>query len=60
MLTVSSLGGMIFIPILMMLGYGIYLFVLTVTEGTSGPNKYGEDPKVVVESRDDVNYTSEL
>jgi uncharacterized membrane protein YhaH (DUF805 family) len=60
MVAVSSFGLMLFLPILMMLGYGIYLFVLTVTEGTSGPNKYGEDPKIIVEPIDDTNYTSEL
>jgi uncharacterized membrane protein YhaH (DUF805 family) len=29
---------------LVMLGFGIWLLVLYCTEGTRGPNKYGEDP----------------
>jgi uncharacterized membrane protein YhaH (DUF805 family) len=56
LLSVSSFGLAVIVPILALLAYGIYLFVLTVTEGTSGSNKYGEDPKVIVESIDDTNY----
>jgi len=43
---------------LSMLGYGIYLLVLTVTEGTSGPNQYGEDPKELERLPIENNYTS--
>jgi len=58
MIFAQSFGVMLIIPGLVMLGYGIYLFILTVTEGDSGPNQYGEDPKVLVDLNIENDYTS--
>lgn len=58
MIFAQSFGVMLIIPGLVMFGYGIYLFVLTVTEGDSGPNQYGEDPKALVDLNIENDYTS--
>jgi len=56
--TDSNMGMFMIIPILGLLGYGIYLFVLTVTEGDQGSNQYGENPKANGESISETVYTS--
>lgn len=40
----NNSGWMMFISLIPFIG-GIWLFVIEVTEGTVGPNKYGEDSK---------------
>lgn len=46
---------LIFLPII---GW-IWLFVLTVTNGDQGPNKYGADPKNPVNELDDIGIIQE-
>jgi len=59
MITITNYSAaMVFIPSLIMIAYCIYLFVLTVTEGDSGPNQYGEDPKALVDLNIENDYTS--
>jgi uncharacterized membrane protein YhaH (DUF805 family) len=40
----SPLGIAVMVSFLPLMGWGIWLFVLTVLKGTGGPNRYGEDP----------------
>jgi uncharacterized membrane protein YhaH (DUF805 family) len=44
----SALGAIVGIVILV---YAIGLFVLMLLDGTKGPNKYGPDPKAVVDAQ---------
>jgi len=41
----TSLGMPFIILLVVMIGIGIYIFVMSVIEGDKGPNKYGPDPK---------------
>jgi uncharacterized membrane protein YhaH (DUF805 family) len=43
---VGKSGWWMFISIIPLIG-GIWLFILTVTEGDSGRNEYGENPKLL-------------
>lgn len=44
---IGKSGLWVFIGLIPLIG-GIWLFVLICLEGTSGTNKYGEDPKQVI------------
>ena len=43
--SMSSLGIGFFIPLLLIVAIAIWMLVLFFTNGDSGPNKYGADPK---------------
>jgi len=55
---INKSGWMIFISLIPIVG-AIWLFVLMVTEGTKGDNQYGPDPKIIIQTPDQVvNNTS--
>lgn len=55
---VNKSGWYLLLWFLPIIGW-IWLFVLSVTEGDSGPNKYGPDPKNPVSELDDIGVTTE-
>ena len=55
---VDKSGGYLFLILLPIIGW-IWLFVLTVTEGDTGSNKYGSDPKNPVNELDDIGVNKD-
>ncbi len=50
---VNKSGWMFFINLIPIVG-GIWLFILMVTDGTSGDNEYGPNPKLINQNPDSI------
>jgi uncharacterized membrane protein YhaH (DUF805 family) len=50
----SGFTGLMFIPVVIILGIAIWMLILFCTEGDQGPNKFGADPKGFGEEINDI------
>lgn len=55
---INKSGAYLFVRFIPLIG-GIWFLILMCTEGDSGPNKYGPDPKNPISELDDIGVTTE-
>ena len=53
---INKSGWFYFVSLIPLIG-GIWLFILLCTEGTQGPNQYGDDPKRPYEDMNEIGTT---